>query len=125
MFAVLATALVGAGAAALYWLVVERGSVFTDNAYVGGNVVQVTPQVGGTVVAIYADDTKLVEQGQALVQLDRTDADASLKETVARVGRCVHPLLRGLPNVKEQGACQRTAGRRLKALSQRRRGSSA
>lgn len=89
MSAVLAAALLAAGGAALYWLVVERGSVFTDNAYVGGNVVQVTPQVAGTVVAIYADDTRLVEQGQALVQLDRTDADASLKETEAALGDAV------------------------------------
>jgi membrane fusion protein (multidrug efflux system) len=89
VFAVLATALLGAAGAALYWLVVERGSVSTDNAYVGGNVVQVTPQVAGTVVAIYADDTKLVEQGQALVQLDRTDADADLKQTEAALGDAV------------------------------------
>ena len=89
VFAVLATALLGAGGAALYWLVVERGSVSTDNAYVGGNVVQVTPQVAGTVVAIYADDTKLVEQGQPLVQLDRTDADADLKQTEAALGDAV------------------------------------
>jgi membrane fusion protein, multidrug efflux system len=89
VFAVLATALLGAGGAAVYWLVVERGSVSTDNAYVGGNVVQVTPQVAGTVVAIYADDTKLVEQGQALVQLDRTDADADLKQTEAALGDAV------------------------------------
>jgi membrane fusion protein (multidrug efflux system) len=89
VFAVLAVALLGAGGAALYWLIVERGSVFTDNAYVGGNVVQVTPQVAGTVVAIYADDTKLVERGQPLVQLDRTDADANLKETEAALGDAV------------------------------------
>jgi membrane fusion protein (multidrug efflux system) len=86
---VLAAALLAAGGAALYWLVVERGSVFTDNAYVGGNVVQVAPQVAGTVVAIYADDTRLVEQGQALVQLDQTDADANLKQTEAALGDAV------------------------------------
>jgi membrane fusion protein (multidrug efflux system) len=41
------------------------------------------------VVAIYADDTKLVDQGQALVQLDRTDADADLKQSEAALGDAV------------------------------------
>ncbi|PWT72008.1 MAG: EmrA/EmrK family multidrug efflux transporter periplasmic adaptor subunit [Proteobacteria bacterium] len=83
-----ATLLVAAGAAA-YWFIAERGSVFTDNAYVGGNVVQVIPQVSGTVIAIYADETNLAKQGQQLVQLDRTDADASLKQAEAALGDAV------------------------------------
>ena len=86
---VFAVALVLAGAGVLYWYLFERGSVFTDNAYVGGNVVQVAPQVNGTVVAIYADDTKLVDQGQPLVQLDRTDAESNLRETEAALGDAV------------------------------------
>ncbi|MBX9836094.1 MAG: EmrA/EmrK family multidrug efflux transporter periplasmic adaptor subunit, partial [Burkholderiaceae bacterium] len=36
----------------------------TDNAYAAGNVVQITPQVGGTVVAIGANDTDFVRAGQ-------------------------------------------------------------
>ncbi|MCE1163700.1 MAG: EmrA/EmrK family multidrug efflux transporter periplasmic adaptor subunit, partial [Thiomonas sp.] len=36
---------------------------YTDDAYVQGNLVQVTPQVGGTVIAIDADDTQLVKAG--------------------------------------------------------------
>jgi membrane fusion protein (multidrug efflux system) len=89
VLAVFTATLLLAGGALLYWLVFERGSVFTDNAYVGGNVVQVAPQVGGTVVAIYADDTKLVEEGQALVQLDRTDAESNLRQTEAALGDAV------------------------------------
>ncbi len=81
-------ALAGLGALG-YWTVFQRGSVFTDNAYVGGNIVQVTPQVGGTVVSIHADDTQLVQQGQPLVQLDRTDAQASLKAAEATLGDAV------------------------------------
>jgi membrane fusion protein, multidrug efflux system len=81
-------ALAGLGALG-YWTVFQRGSVFTDNAYVGGNIVQVTPQVGGTVVSIHADDTEFVQQGQPLVQLDRTDAEASLKAAEAALGDAV------------------------------------
>ena len=33
----------------------------TDNAYVQGNVVQITPQMGGTVTGIFADDNDFVK----------------------------------------------------------------
>jgi membrane fusion protein (multidrug efflux system) len=89
VLSVLAVTLLVAAGAAVYWFIAERGSVFTDNAYVGGNVVQVAPQVSGTVVAIYADETNLAKQGQQLVQLDRTDADASLKQAEAALGDAV------------------------------------
>ena len=44
----------------IYWMLVLNHFESTDNAYVQGNVVQVTPQVAGTVVAINADDTDFV-----------------------------------------------------------------
>ena len=50
-----------------YWACSLRYHESTDNAYVGGNVVQITPQIAGTVVAIGADDTDFVKAGQALV----------------------------------------------------------
>ena len=50
-----AVALVGLGWGGWHWLQ-GRHHQTTDNAYVAGNVVQITPQVGGTVVAILADD---------------------------------------------------------------------
>jgi membrane fusion protein (multidrug efflux system) len=39
-----------------YWFYYGRWQVTTDNAYVGGNVVQITPQIAGTVVRVLADD---------------------------------------------------------------------
>ncbi|MGI9133709.1 MAG: EmrA/EmrK family multidrug efflux transporter periplasmic adaptor subunit, partial [Rhodoferax sp.] len=41
----------------------------TDNAYVQGNLVQITPQIGGTITALLADDTDFVKAGQPLVRL--------------------------------------------------------
>jgi membrane fusion protein (multidrug efflux system) len=49
----------------------------TDDAYVSGNVVQITPQIG-TVVSIGADDTQFVKAGQTLVKLDQADASVAL-----------------------------------------------
>ncbi|HET9762587.1 MAG TPA: EmrA/EmrK family multidrug efflux transporter periplasmic adaptor subunit, partial [Casimicrobiaceae bacterium] len=46
-----------------YWATVLRFRESTDDAYVGGNVVQITPRIAGTVVAIGADDTQFVNVG--------------------------------------------------------------
>ena len=50
-----AVLLTGLGWGAWHWLE-GRHRETTDNAYVQGNVVQITPQVAGTVVAILADE---------------------------------------------------------------------
>ena len=44
----------------IYWALVGRYVESTDDAYVGGNLVQITPQVSGTVLAIDADNTDYV-----------------------------------------------------------------
>src|SRR6478672_2466538 len=61
----------------------------TDNAYVQGNVIQITPQIGGTVMAIYADDTDFVKAGQPLVQLDPADAQVALEQAEANLAQTV------------------------------------
>mgnify|MGYP000868041024 CR=1 FL=1 len=61
----------------------------TDNAYVAGNVVQITPQVGGTVVGIWADDTDFVRAGQPLIQLDPADARIALEQAEAQLAQTV------------------------------------
>ena len=71
-----------------YWLVLSHYES-TDNAYVQGNVVQLTPQVAGTVVAIYADDTDFVKAGQPLVKLDRADAQVALDQAEAQLAQAV------------------------------------
>jgi membrane fusion protein, multidrug efflux system len=67
----------------------------TDDAYVNGNVVQITPQVPGTVVSIGADDGDLVHAGDVLVQLDPSDADVALAEAKANLANTVRKV-RGL-----------------------------
>ena len=72
-----------------YWALVLRHHESTDNAYVQGNLVQVTPQVAGTVVAINADDTDMVRPGQTLVQLDAADARVALEQAEAQLAQTV------------------------------------
>jgi len=85
-----ATAVVLAGAAygLYYWLFLSHYES-TDNAYVQANVVQVTPQVSGTVVAINADDTDFVKVGQSLVRLDPADAQVALEQAEAQLAQTV------------------------------------
>lgn len=61
----------------------------TDDAYVAGNVVQLTPQVAGTVLAINADDTELVQAGKPLIELDRSDARVALDQAEAQLAQTV------------------------------------
>jgi membrane fusion protein (multidrug efflux system) len=64
----------------LYWLFIGRFYVSTDDAYVAGNQVIINPQVESGVVAIYCDNTDLVEAGQILVQLDNSNYLIAVKE---------------------------------------------
>jgi membrane fusion protein, multidrug efflux system len=61
----------------------------TDDAYVNGNQVSVSSQVSGTVIAVLADDTQLVEAGQVLVRLDPTDADLTLARAQSTLAQAV------------------------------------
>ena len=83
-----AVALAGIGYGT-YWALVLNHYETTDNAYVQGNVVQLTPQVGGTVVAINADDTDHVKAGQLLVKLDPADAQVALDQAEAQLAQTV------------------------------------
>ena len=73
----------------VWWTLVGSHYEHTDDAYAAGNVVQVTPQVAGTVVAIHADDTDLVQAGKALVDLDKTDAKVALDQAEAQLAQTV------------------------------------
>jgi len=72
-----------------YWMLALRYWQSTDDAYVSGNVVQITPQISGTVVAIDADDTQFVAAAQPLVQLDQADAKVALDEAEAQLAKTV------------------------------------
>ncbi len=61
----------------------------TDDAYVDGNVVLITPQVAGTVVGIDADDTQYVTAGQRSCELDRADAAVALRGPKAELAQTV------------------------------------
>lgn len=70
------------------WRVLSKVET-TDNAYVQGHVVQVTPLINGTVQAVLADDTDFVKAGQTLVRLDGADALVALDAAKAQLAQAV------------------------------------
>lgn len=82
-------ALVAAAGYGAYYYSVARFHEDTDDAYVNGNLVQLTPQVSGTVVAVNADDTEIVRAGDAIVTLDPADARIALANAEAALGQTV------------------------------------
>lgn len=57
----------------LMYLFVWQHEESTDDAYVNGHLVQITPQIAGTVQIVNVDDTQTVKAGQVLVALDDSD----------------------------------------------------
>jgi membrane fusion protein (multidrug efflux system) len=86
--------LAGAGTWAWYSLV-GRWHESTDDAYVNGNVVEITPLITGTVTSIGADDGDLVQAGQVLLQFDPADSQVALQAAEAKLARTVREV-RGL-----------------------------
>lgn len=87
---VLAVLFVIAGVAyGLHWYIQGQHYASSDDAYVSANIVQITPQVGGTVVAIAANETDYVHAGEVLIKLDSTNARIALEEAEAQLAQTV------------------------------------
>jgi membrane fusion protein, multidrug efflux system len=72
-----------------YWLLYARHFESTDDAYVDGDVVQITSEVPGTVIGLHADDTQFVARDQLLLRLDPADAEVAVRVAEANLGRAV------------------------------------
>jgi membrane fusion protein (multidrug efflux system) len=72
-----------------YEYVHGRNLETTEDAYVGGNLVQLMPQIAGTVMTIHADDADVVRAGQVLVELDAADKRIALEQAEADLAQAV------------------------------------
>ena len=74
---------------AAYWFATLRHYESTDDAYVAGDVLQVTSLVAGTIAAVRVDDTQSVQSGDTLVELDPSDARIGVAGAEADLARTV------------------------------------
>ncbi len=80
---------VGGAGWAGYWDRYLKNVVSTDDAYVAGDIVQITNEVAGTVMALHVDDTQRVRRGDPLLELDPADAQIALGAAEAGLGQAV------------------------------------
>lgn len=109
----------------LYHFLIGRWYEDTDDAYVQGNVVTVTPQISGTVIDIAVEDGMRVQAGQPIVRFDRSDSDLAYAQAVANLGNTVRQV-RGLYRAVDAGeadiAARRAALKQTQEDVNRRRG---
>ncbi len=77
------TILIGAAVLAIaatvtYWALVLRGYESTNDAFVEGHLVFLSPRVGGQVVEVLVEENQRVEAGAPLVRLDRSDYEVKV-----------------------------------------------
>ncbi|WP_432453393.1 efflux RND transporter periplasmic adaptor subunit [Agarivorans sp. QJM3NY_29] len=104
-FTIFAAVLLLAGVGASYYYtnyVVDNEE--TEDAYVNGNVVQITPEISGTVTKIVADDGDYVEKGQELVRLDDADAEVAFESSMANLAQTVRQVRSLFNNVEQAKA---------------------
>ncbi len=82
-------ATLGAAVCGGYWFLVGRHYESTDDAYVDGDLVQITSEVPGTVIVLSADDTQGVQRNQTLLQLDPADAQVAMGDAEASLARAI------------------------------------
>jgi membrane fusion protein, multidrug efflux system len=105
-FIVLGAVILGAALIyGVYWLVYARYFESTDDAYVGGNVVTITSKENATVLALHADNTQTVKQGQLLVEFDPAVATVNLQAAQANLARVVRSV-RAQFSKSDSGAAQ-------------------
>ena len=101
-----------------YEYFIGSNHVGTDDAYVNGNLVRLTPQVGGTVVSIKADETQFVRQGQLLIELDPHDNEVALAQAKATLAETVREVSQMFANERRDAATLSAQETQLGQVSQ-------
>ncbi|HET8899384.1 MAG TPA: HlyD family efflux transporter periplasmic adaptor subunit [Rhodanobacteraceae bacterium] len=85
----------------LLWTLVLSQREVTEDAYVGGSQVTISAQVPGTVIAVLTDNTRRVQAGQTLVELDPTDADVMLAKARSALAQSVRQVRQQRANASQ------------------------
>jgi membrane fusion protein (multidrug efflux system) len=68
---------------ALWYFLIGRNHVSTDNAYVNAEMAQITPLLSGQAIEVNVKDTQAVKRGDILVKLDPANARIALAQAEA------------------------------------------
>ncbi len=74
--------LIGAIVGVRYWLY-GRSHESTDDAFIDGHIIQISPKASGYVAKVYVTDNQQVKAGDLLVELDARDYQARLEQAKA------------------------------------------
>jgi membrane fusion protein (multidrug efflux system) len=99
LFALLAVVIVFAALAwGAYYVMIASHYISTDDAYVGADVAEITPQVAGQVQSVAVQDTQAVKAGDVLAVIDPADAKLAVASAQAEYGRAVRRVQQDLAN---------------------------
>jgi membrane fusion protein (multidrug efflux system) len=70
---------------ALYYFLIGRNHVSTDNAYVNAEMAQVTPLISGQAIEVDVKDTQAVKRGDVLVRLDPSNQRIAVAQAQAEL----------------------------------------
>jgi membrane fusion protein (multidrug efflux system) len=108
--------LVFIAAATVSFIVSGHDSQSTNDAFVEGRVVRISPKVSGQVVSLHVDDNDPVKAGEVLLQIDPADYQAKVDQAAAAVTAAESAVeeanasvLRGQAAVGEANAAQHAA----------------
>ncbi len=83
--ALLAVAILIVGLVVAHYYIYSLSHESTDDAFIAGDVVVVSPRVASSVATVFVDDNQHVKQGEPLVGLDPRDFEARLAQAQANL----------------------------------------
>ena len=89
------------------YVLYTRAHEFTDDAFIDGHVIGVSPKVASNVARVYVDDNTHVKAGDLLVELDPRDFEARLAQARANLAAAVQQHRAAFLNAR---VVERTAG---------------
>jgi membrane fusion protein (multidrug efflux system) len=101
-----------------YWAVAVRGFERTDDAFVDGHLVFLSPRVGGQVVEISADENQHVKAGQVLVRLDPADFEVKVARAEADLEAARNRMAQSTAGTEAAAAQRRGAEAQLRHAEQ-------
>jgi membrane fusion protein (multidrug efflux system) len=103
---------------ATYWFLAMRGRESTDDAFVEGHLVFLSPRVSGHVVEVLVDENQKVTAGQPLVKLDPADFEAKVAHARADLDAAHNRMTQAGAAAEAAAAQGRAAAARLRHAEQ-------